>query len=411
MSDLDTPAQAPQPEGKPKRKARGRKAVQNHDQGTPYVPPPPASPAKLKTRHWGIVISFFIIVLLPISLSSWYFYTRAVDQYASTLGFTVRSEDTSSALDLLGGFGQALGGGGTHDSDVLFEFISSQELVRAINNDLDLRRKFSEHAEQDPLMSFDTEGTIEDLTDFWQRMVRVSYDSGSGLIELRVLAFRPEDAQEIARAIYDKSSTMINALAASARADATRYAQEDLDLAVERLKSAREALTAFRLANELVDPNADIQAQMGLMSTLQTQQAEAMIEFDLISETANSNNPRLEQAKRRLDVIGLRIDQERQKFGNGPGGEQFATTISEFERLSVDREYAETTYAAALTALDSSRAEANRQSRYLAAYIQPTLAEKSEFPQREIIIALVALFSFLLWATASLIYYAMRDRH
>ena len=411
MSDLDTPAQAPQPEGKPKRKARGRKAVQNHDQGTPYVPPPPASPAKLKTRHWGIVISFFIIVLLPIALSSWYFYTRAADQYASTLGFTVRSEDTSSALDLLGGFGQALGGGGTHDSDVLFEFISSQELVRAINNDLDLRSKFSEHAEQDPLMSFDTEGTIEDLTDFWQRMVRVSYDSGSGLIELRVLAFRPEDAQEIARAIYDKSSTMINALAASARADATRYAQEDLDLAVERLKSAREALTAFRLANELVDPNADIQAQMGLMSTLQTQQAEAMIEFDLISETANSNDPRLEQAKRRLDVIGLRIDQERQKFGNGPGGEQFATTISEFERLSVDREYAETTYAAALTALDSSRAEANRQSRYLAAYIQPTLAEKSEFPQREIIIALVALFSFLLWATASLIYYAMRDRH
>lgn len=401
------PSQSPR---KPRQGNRGQNANKRTNLPS-YVPGPPARPARLKIRHWGVIISFFLIVLAPIVLSSWYFYTRAADQYASTLGFTVRSEDTSSALDLLGGFGQALGGGGTHDSDVLFEFISSQELVRAINNDLDLRSKFSEHAEQDPLMSFDTEGTIEDLTDFWQRMVRVSYDSGSGLIELRVLAFRPEDAQEIARAIYDKSSTMINALAASARADATRYAQEDLDLAVERLKSAREALTAFRLANELVDPNADIQAQMGLMSTLQTQQAEAMIEFDLISETANSNDPRLEQAKRRLDVIGLRIDQERQKFGNGPGGEQFATTISEFERLSVDREYAETTYAAALTALDSSRAEANRQSRYLAAYIQPTLAEKSEFPQREIIIALVALFSFLLWATASLIYYAMRDRH
>ncbi len=57
---------------------------------------------------------------------------------------------------------------------------------------------------------------------------------------------------------------------------------EDLDLALERLKAAREALTAFRLANQIVDPNADIQGQMGLLNTLQAQQAEALIEFDLL---------------------------------------------------------------------------------------------------------------------------------
>ncbi|NCT11795.1 MAG: sugar transporter, partial [Rhodobacterales bacterium] len=53
---------------------------------------------------------------------------------------------------------------------------------------------------------------------------------------------------------------------------------------------------------------------------------------------------------------------------------------------------------------------ANRQSRYLAAYIRPTLAEKSEFPQRELMLGIVALFSFLIWAILSLVYYALRDR-
>ena len=378
-----------------------------------YRPRPPATPARTKLRHWGLLFAFFIMVFTPVLGTSWYLYTRAVDQYASTLGFTVRSEDVSSSIDLLSGLGSSFGGGGSHDSDILYEFISSQELVRSIDSNIDLRTIFSRHAEQDPLLSFDTDGTIEDLTAFWQRMVRVSYDSGSGLIELRVLAFAPQEAQKIAELIYDKSSEMINTLSEIARSDATRYAQEELDLALDRLKTAREAMTTFRLANQIVDPNFDIQVQMGLLTTLQTQQVSALIEIDLIRDTANASDPRVSQARRRLEVIETLIDVERRKFGtsgSGPTGRQFARTIAEFERLSVDREYAETTYATSLNALDASRAEANRQSRYLAAYISPTLAERPEFPQRELILAFVLLFSFLIWSIFSLVYYALRDR-
>ena len=87
-----------------------------------------------------------------------------------------------------------------------------------------------------------------------------------------------------------------------------------------------------------------------------------------------------------------------------------ATTIAEFERLAVDREFAEQAYAAALATFDGARAEANRQSRYLAAYIQPTLAQRAEFPNQPLLIGIVALFSFLGWAIIALSYYALRDR-
>ena len=195
--------------------------------------------------------------------------------------------------------------------------------------------------------------------------------------------------------------------------DATRYAQADLDLALERLKKAREELTAFRLANQIVDPNADIQTQVGLLATLQEQQASALIEFELLSETARDGDPRLQTARRRLEIIDEQIAEERLKFGaggGGPNGQDYATTIAEFERLTVEREYAETAYSAALSALDAARADARRESRYLAAFIRPTLAEKSEFPQRELLVALVGAFSFLIWAISSLIFYALRDR-
>src|SRR5690606_13970348 len=116
-------------------------------------------------------------------------------------------------------------------------------------------------------------------------------------------AFDPASARAIAEAIYAESSGMINALSASARADATRYAAEDLDLAVERLKQAREALTAFRVANQIVDLTADLQGQMGLLNTLQAQLAEALIDMDLMVSTTREDDPRLQQAQRRIAVI------------------------------------------------------------------------------------------------------------
>jgi capsular polysaccharide transport system permease protein len=393
-------APAPKPIPKPKPKE------------SPVVIRALASKAKRKQRHWGLIAAFAIIVLLPVFTTWWYLNERAVDQFASTIGFTVRSEDVSSATDLLGGLGQSFGGGGGSDSDILYEFIRSQALVAQIDRELDLRDYYSRHVDVDPVFGFNPEGTIEDLTAYWQRMVRISYDAGSGLMELRVLAFDPIEARAIANAIFDKSTKMINDLSAIAREDGTRYAREDLELAVERLKIARESLTAFRISSEIVDPTADVAGQMGLLNLLQAQQVEALIEFDLLNNSTREGDPRLEQARRRIDVIEDRIREERQKFGVGAntGDTSYAETIAEFERLAVDREFAEQAYAATLAAFDGARAEANRQSRYLAAYIKPTLAERSEFPNRPLLIAIVGLFSFLGWAIMSLVYYALRDR-
>ena len=378
---------------------------------------PVAAPARMRKRHYGLIASFVLIVVVPVALAGAYLYTRAADQYASTVGFTVRSEDiTSSAADILGGIGAGLtGGGGSTGSDanILFEFMQSPDLVRRVDAQLNLREMYSAPRDTDPLFSFDPDGTIEELTDYWSRMVQVSYDTSSRLMEVRTLAFAPQEARAIAETVFAESSKMINALSDIARADATRYAAEDLDTALARLKSAREALTQFRLENEIVDVEADIASQMGLLSGLQSQQTEALIELDLLSDSARAGDPRLEQAQRRLQVIEDRIAEERQKFGSGgtgPTGTSYANTVAEFERLSIDREFAERAYASALSAFDTAKAEATRQSRYLAAYITPTLAEKAEYPQRIKLLAMVGLFAFLSWVILALIFYALRER-
>ncbi len=76
----------------------------------------------------------------------------------------------------------------------------------------------------------------------------------------------------------------------------------------------------------------------------------------------------------------------------------------------MDLDFAEQSYVSALSTYDRSVAEARRKSTYLAAYVVPTRAERSEYPDRIVILALTGLFLFLIWSVMALVIYSIRDR-
>jgi capsular polysaccharide transport system permease protein len=359
-----------------------------------------------------VLFCLAVFAILPTVGTAVYLWGVAHDQYASTVAFSVRKDEAGSA-DLLSGLTR-LTGSATSDTDILYEFIRSQELVAQIDAEIGLRALWGKAWPGDPLFGFDASGTIEDLHSHWLWMTDLSYDGATGLITLRANAFAAEDARGIATAVFDASSRMINEISDIARDDATRYAREELDRAVARLTEARQAMTTFRLRAQIVDIESDIQGQMGLLNTLQAQLAEVLIEQDLLRETARPDDPRIRQAEQRIGVIETRIRAERAKFGEGgtagPGGEDYARLVAEFEALTVDREFAETSYRSAQASYDRALAEAQRQSRYLAAHIRPSLAERSMYPQRWILQGLAMFFLIALWGLGSLIYYSIRDR-
>ncbi len=361
-------------------------------------------------RHRGLLRGLYLGVCFPLLMAWAYLYFVAQDQYASTMGFTVRSEEAASPVELLGGITGIGGSSSGSDTDVLFEFIRSQRLVRAVDDRMDLRAVYASPG--DPLFGVAPEASIEDLLKYWNRMVKVFYDSSSGLIELRIQAFTPEQAQAIGQVIFDESSNLINNMSAIAREDAMRYAANELELAVVRLRLARQAVAEFRLRTQILDPEADILGRMGLLNSLQEQLASAQIDLDILNQTTSSNDPRVERAVRRVQVIETRISEERARFSKADSDatEAYATLVGEYESLAVDRQFAETTYLGALAAFDAARAEALRKSRYLAAYVEPTLAETAQYPQRLVILGTLAAFLFGIWATLTMVYYSVRDR-
>lgn len=371
---------------------------------------PIAKPAAMRQRHWGVILSFIVVVVAPVVVSAWYLWTQATPQYGSTVAFTVRQEETASAVDALT---PLLGAGSSQkDTDILYQYIQSQDLVARVNDRINMIAHYSEPWPTDRAFAISPDSNIEDLTDFWQRVVQVAYDSNTGLMEVRVLAFDAEVAHDLATTILNESQRLINDLNAQAREDTLRYAELDLLEAQAQLRSAREALILFRTRTQIVDPETDVQGRMGVVNTLQQELAQALVELDLLAERTNESDPRLTQLERRIEVIRVRIAEERKNVASGDGsidGKDYPTLIAEYEGLIVDREFAEEKYRLSQVALDSAVQNANRQSRYLAAYVQPTIPQTAEYPRKFVLIGLISLFSFLAWSIMALVYYSVRD--
>ena len=68
------------------------------------------------------------------------------------------------------------------DTDILYEFIRSPDLVQRTDEALDIRAMFSRPWPHDFVFAFDPQGTIEDLTDYWNRQVKVLLDNNAGIL-------------------------------------------------------------------------------------------------------------------------------------------------------------------------------------------------------------------------------------
>ena len=348
-------------------------------------------------------------MLLPLAASVSYLYFRAEDEYHSDVSFSIRSEEPgAAAAGILGAITGFEGGGSAAEPDILFEFIRSQEIVAAIDREIDLRAIYNRKPE-DVVFSLGEGATIEDLLDHWNRMVDVSYENQSGIIQVRATAFTPEDARAITRAVLEKSTALVNHLAEQARTDAIRYAAVDLDEAEAHLRDLRQQLADFRREHQMVDPQADVEGQMGLLTALQEELAKALVERDMLLTYAEPADQRVQQANRRITAISDRIEDERATLG-APGTEgTMPEVVGAYEALQVDLEFASQAYTQTLANLALARTEARRQSRYLAAHVEPTLAESSLYPRRAMLSGLVGLFLLLGWGVLMLVYYNVRD--
>lgn len=377
---------------------------------TGVTAPAPKNPPQ-RRRHGLIVWSFLIFVAIPTVFSIYYLFFIAVDQYHSRTAFSIRSEEVQNPLEVLSAFTQT-GQGTASDIDILYDFILSQPLVERLDRELDIQEMFRKYPE-DFVFSLAQDPPIEDLMRYWQWMVTVAVDNATGVVDVEVKAFDPADSVKIARAILDASSELINELSQVAQEDKTRFALANLKLAQDTLKAVRLEISAFRAQNQIINPEVDFEGQMSVVGALKSQLADALVRRETLMSYAREGDPRLLEANRKIEAIRRQIEEQKEPIASdteNTGEATLTDVIGKYEELLVELTFSQDAYVAARAIEQQALSEAQRQSRFLAAHIEPTRSVEAQFPQRPEMSILIFAALFAAWSVVVLIYYNVRDR-
>src|SRR5215472_4650103 len=329
----------------------------------------------------SVNIWFWAIVGLPTLAAGVYYFAIASNLYLSEAKFIVRSPkqvqtSTLGALLQTTGLGRA-----ADDTSAVQDFIMSRDAVRKLEQQDDLRAVLGRPEGDFVARLPGILGRSDFEALFWRYdyFVSVETDTSTGVTSLRVKAFRPEDAQRIASELLTYSEQLVNELNDRSRRDAIETAQREVDRAQERIARIQSELTAYRVQQKMLDPKTTSAGVLELIGQLNSAMANVRAQLgELLKNSPNS--PQIPLVKTRIASLEQLIAEERAKLSGE--NNSVVTALTEYERLTLERELAGKALASAFTSLEAARIEAQRQQLYLEPITQPNLPDYPLYPKR-----------------------------
>jgi capsular polysaccharide transport system permease protein len=189
--------------------------------------------------------------------------------------------------------------------------------------------------------------------------------------------------------------------------DALRLARTELALAEQRAAEVRESFERLRVGAQELDPTQAGAVVQSIVATLEGQLAQIRAEIGQKSTFMRPDNLAMAALRSRADAIETEITRERARMTGGVGA--IAGMIAGFERLTLQREFADRGLASALASLEQARIEAQRQQLYVVRVIQPQLSEEALYPRRWLLIASVLVASLLSYLIGQLVAATIKD--
>jgi capsular polysaccharide transport system permease protein len=352
----------------------------------------------LVRRRFSWVQRLFIgIVLLPTLTTAVYFSLIASDRFVSEAQFIVRGvshQDIGGLSSLLETFGISRA---EDDTFAVQDFMQSRDAVQKLESKLPLRDIFS-RPEADVFSRFSHSGgkrTFEALFKYYLRRVTVVRNTSTGISRLRVGAFRPQDAQLLAKTLLALSEELVNQMNARAQRDTLNSAVSEVDRAESQVMDAQAKITSFRNRELLIDPSSASTKVIELVGQLSADLAQTKTQLTEMRNSAPSN-PSIPSLEVRAAALQDQIAAQRGKMTGSE--DALSAKMSDYERLTLNREFADKNLTAALASMEMARQEARRQQIYIETIVAPNLPDESTEPGRIRMVLTVFVFSLAAFA-------------
>ncbi|MDR3065167.1 MAG: hypothetical protein LBV05_06590 [Comamonas sp.] len=362
----------------------------------------------LKHRFSRINRLFLLTVAVPTVVATVYFGLMASDVYISESRIVVRSPEKQVAT----GLGALLKGAGfsraQDDSYTVRDYVLSRDALKEIDGALAVGKAFSsttvDRVSRFGGLDFDT--SFEALHRYFQKKVDVQQDSASSITTLTVRAYTAQDAQNINQKLLELSEGLVNRLNERGRQDLIHSAAAEVADAEKKSKAAALALSAYRNAKGVVDPERQATVQLQQVAKLQDELITTKTQLAQL-RTFTPENPQIPALEKRASTLQAEMEVETTKVA---GGERsLANKAAEFQRLALEREFADKQLASALASLEQARNEAQRKQVYIERIAQPSLPDIALEPRRLRSILATFVLGLVAWGVLSMLLAGVRE--
>lgn len=365
----------------------------------------------LKHRLLGINRLFLVTVFLPTILAILYYGFIASDVYISESRFVIRSPQKQTQTGL-GAFLQGAGFSKSQDDTyTVHDFITSRDALQQLNSRFNVVQnygspridRFSRFGGIAPDTSF------EALYRYYQKhIVEVSNDSASSITTLHIRAFTAEEARSINASLLDMSEQLVNQLNERGRQDMIRFAQSEVATAEAKAKAAALALSTYRNKKGIFDPEKQSALQLQQVTKLQEELIATKTQLAQI-RSVTKNNPQIAVLQKKVEILQGEIAAETAKVAGGD--HSLSGQAAEYERLALERGFADKQLASALSSLEQARNEAQRKQLYLERIAQPSLPDYPLEPKRVRNILSTIIVSIIIWGILALLIAGVKEHH
>jgi len=357
--------------------------------------------------RWGW---FMLFVVLPTLLTAGYYYGIAANQYESEARFIVRGNQPSTPS--IGGLGQVLGltaglSAAQSESFSVNDYMGSHDAAGALQKKLDLVTMFRRPEADFLARLWWPDPSAETLLRYYRSQVKIQYSEDTGITTIKAHTFQPDDSRGLVQALLWLSEERVNEFNERAIQDTVRVAQREVDSAEKRVVAAQQALTTFRMSERDIDPQKTSTAQLSLVHTLQLQLVQARAQLAGAGASVRQDSPQFVALRDRIHALEGQIAIESARLTGQNGA--LAPVLADYEQLTLQREFAQTSYTSALTALENARLQAMRQQLFVVNVVRPNLPERALFPRSTMMVATMFLGLLLSYSIGWLIIAGMRE--
>jgi capsular polysaccharide transport system permease protein len=363
---------------------------------------------KSKVRFFAKNKILWLTVIIPTIFAIIYYGLIASDVYISESRFVVRSPQRQTQTGLnafLAGTGFSRSQDDTYS---VHDFVLSRDALKELDEKVSIRKLFS-NKDADFINRFpglDWDDSFESFYRYYKKRVGVDYDTVSSITTLNVRAFTAEDAKRINDLLLNMGERLVNNLNDRSRQDLIKFATQEVTVAETKAKTAALALSSFRTSQSVFDPDRQSAIQLQGVAKLQEELLATEAQLNQIKRVS-PNNPQVASLASRVASLRNTIAAETSKVAGG--GASLTSKSANFERLVLEKGFADKQLASALTSLETARSEAERKQLYLERLVQPNLPDKALEPRRIRSVFMVLIVGLMAWGVVSLLVASVKE--